>query len=83
MNKENAIDFIAAYEGGIKFFSGVGNVVGYAKTAEMVAYVIKTKGLADDVYHSSSMDFADEDGFDTYDGAWNLWENGLKLLEAQ
>jgi len=29
------------------------------------------------------MDFADEDGFDTYDGAWNLWENGLKLLEAQ
>ena len=80
MTKENAVDFIAAHNGGIVFYSGVGNNVGFAKTAEMVAYIIKTKGIADAVYHSSTMDFADEEGFDTYDGAWNLWEAGMELV---
>ena len=73
------IDFITAKNGGIEFFAGVGNPVGFAKTPNMVAYIIKTKGLGD-VYHSSTMDFADEEGFDTYDGAWKLWEKGLELV---
>ena len=73
------IDFITAKNGGIQFFAGVGNPVGFAKTPNMVAYIIKTKGLGD-VYHSSTMDFADEEGFDTYDGAWKLWEKGLELV---
>ena len=49
---------------------------------KMVAYVVQTKGLAESVFHSSSMDFADEEGFDTYDGAWKLWEtwNGVSVM---
>ena len=80
MTNENAIDFIAAQDGGIQFFSGVGNQVGFATTPKMVAYVVQTKGLAESVFHSSSMDFADEEGFDTYDGAWKLWEAGMELV---
>jgi len=73
------IDFIGARDGGIEFYAGVGNPVGFATTPKMVAYIVKTKGLGT-VYHSSSMDFADEYGFDTYDGAWKLWETGLELV---
>jgi len=79
------IDFISADNGGIKFYGGRDDVamelncVGFAKTAEMVNYIIKTRGLADRVMHSSSMDFADEYGFDNHDGAWILWQDGYEL----
>ena len=54
-------------------YSGVGNVVGWGKTAKHIAYVIATHGLADAVFGGSTMDFADEEGFDHYDGAKILW----------
>jgi len=79
------IDFISAENGGIKFYGGRDDVamelncVGFAKTAEMVNYIIKTRGLADRVMHSSSMDFADEYGFDNHDDAWILWQDGYEL----
>ena len=73
------IDYINAYKGGIKMYSGVGNVVGCGKTAKHIAYVIATHGLADTVYGGSSMDFADEDGFDHYDGAKELWNEALGM----
>lgn len=79
MTNQNEIDFIAAHNGGIQMFSGEG-VVGYANTADMIAYVVKTKGLSNGAMHSSSMDFADEEGFDTYDGAWKLWNAGMELV---
>ena len=43
------IDYINAENGGIKMYSGVGNVVGWGKTAKHIAYVIATHGLADAV----------------------------------
>ena len=55
------------------------NCVGFAKTPEMVNYIIKTRGLANQVMHSSSMDFADVYGFDKHDGAWILWQDGVEL----
>lgn len=79
------IDFISADNGGISFYAGRDDVamelncVGFAKTPEMVNYIIKTRGLADRVMHSSSMDFADEYGFDNHDGAWILWQDGYEL----
>ena len=63
------IDFISAEDGGIKFYGGRDDVamklscIGFAKTPEMVNYIIKDRGLANQVMHSSSMDFADEYGF--------------------
>ena len=76
------IDYINAENGGIKMYSGVGNVVGWGKTAKHIAYVIATHGLADAVYGGSSMDFADEEGFDHYDGAKLLWDEALAMAEV-
>ena len=79
------IDFISADNGGIKFYGGRDDVamelnpVGFAKTPEMVNYIIKTRGLADRVMHSSSMDFASEYGFANNDDAWILWQDGVEL----
>ena len=79
------IDFISAENGGIKFYGGRDDVamelnpVGFAKTPEMVNYIIKTRGLADRVMHSSSMDFASEYGFANNDDAWILWQDGYEL----
>ena len=56
MTKENQIDFIAAHNGGIQLFSNNG-IVGFAKTADALAYMLKTKGFGD-VFHSSSMEIA-------------------------
>ena len=79
MTKENQIDFIAAHNGGIQLFANNG-IVGFAKTADALAYMLKTKGFGD-VYHSSSMDFADEEGFENADDARILMEEGFKLME--
>ena len=76
------IDYINAENGGIKMYSGVGNVVGWGKTAKHIAYVIATHGLADAVFGGSSMDFADEEGFDHYDGAKILWNEALAMAEV-
>ena len=78
--KENAIRFIAAHKGGIQMFSNPGELVAWAKTPEMIAYALRTKGADDIIMGSSSMDFADEEGFDTYDGAWKLWNAGMELV---
>jgi hypothetical protein len=43
--------------------------------------VIATHGLADAVFGGSSMDFADEEGFDHYDGAKILWDEALAMAE--
>ena len=79
MSKQNEIEFISAFKGGIKMFSGEG-VVGYGDTAEMIAYVLKTKGLSSGASHSSSMDFADEEGFENHDDAWKLWNHAMELV---
>ena len=79
MTNQNEIDFIAAHEGGIQMFSGEG-IIGFGDTAEMIAYVLKTKGLSSGASHSSSMDFADEEGFENHDDAWKLWNDAMELV---
>ena len=44
------IDYVNADNGGIKMYSGVGNVVGWGKPAKHIAYVIATHCLADAVF---------------------------------
>ena len=79
MTNQNEIGFITAHEGGIQMFSGEG-VVGWGNTADMIAYVIKTKGIAETVMGSSSIDFASEEGFATDNGAKLLWAQSLELV---
>jgi hypothetical protein len=76
------IDFITAKNSGIEMYSDMG-VVGFAKTAKAIAYIAETKGLASTVYTSSSMDFADEEGFNTADGALTLWNEAMKIVERK
>ena len=75
----NQVDFINAHNGGIQMWSNLG-LVGWGNTPESVAYVLNTKGIAEVVHGSSSMDFASEEGFATDDGAKLLWEQSLELV---
>ena len=77
---QNQVDFIGAHNGGIQMFSGVGNLVGWGNSPESVAYVLNTKGIAETVMGSSSMDFASEEGFDSDDGASFLFKKALELV---
>ena len=74
------IDYVDAYNGGIKMYAGVGNLKGWSKTAKGVAYTLKTCGIGDAIMGDSSMDFASEDGFKTDDGAMLLLKRALELV---
>ena len=71
--------FISANNGGIEVGIGPGNTVGFAKTPKMLAYILDTKKIYGSVMFTSSMDFADEYGFDHYDGAKDLWNNAVEM----
>ena len=62
------IDHVAAHDGGIECFAGLGNKVGYAKTAEALAQIFAQHGLAQVCSASSSVDFCSEYGFPVVDG---------------
>ena len=53
MFKENGIDYITAHNGGIQMYAGLGNLVGWGKTAKHIAYVCETKGLKGDTVATS------------------------------
>ena len=72
------IEFIAAENGGVEFYDGL---VGFAKTAQMVAYILQTHGM-EEAWMSSSMDFANEYGFATAEGAKELLQEGIDLYNA-
>tara|TARA_R100001015_G_C4548121_1_gene110622 strand:- start:295 stop:639 length:345 start_codon:yes stop_codon:yes gene_type:complete len=74
--KENAIRFIAAHKGGVQMFSNPGELVAWAKTPEMIAYALRTKGADEIIMGSSSMDFASEEGFKNDEDATILWDKG-------
>ena len=75
----NPIRFIAAHKGGIQMFSNPGELVAWAKTPEMIAYALRTKGADDIIMGSSSMDFASEEGFENDEDATILWDEGYNM----
>jgi hypothetical protein len=76
------ISYISAHEGGIQLHDDNG-IVGYSTKADTLAYIMGTHGMADTVMGSSSMDFADEYGFKTADGAMKLYEEAVSLYNWQ
>jgi hypothetical protein len=74
------INYLEAYNGGIKMFAGTFNLKGWSKTAEGIAYTLKTCGIGETIMGSSSMDFASEEGFETDDGAMLLLKRALELV---
>ena len=73
------IDYIAAHNGGIKMFADGTNLKGWGKTAEAIAYTLKTVGLAHTVMGSSTMDFASEEGFENDGDARELWDEAIGI----
>ena len=71
------IDYISADNGGLALSAG--NVTVRANTAEAIAEAMIDHGLAETVMGSSSMDFASENGFETDDGALNMWNEAIGI----
>ena len=78
--------FISANNGGIEVGIGVGNKVGFAKTAKMLKYILETKNInvfEDRLFFSSSMDFANEYGFETHDGAKEIFYSAQRMIQDE
>jgi len=73
------ITFITAKNGSLEFFKGE-TVIGTSATVKETAAMIATHGIESGCNLSSSMDFADEYGFENYDDAWNLFEAAMELV---
>ena len=77
--------FISANNGGLEIYKGAGNLIaGNIQTAKTFKYVMETHNIdvnKDIIYYTSSMDFADEVGFEHYGDAKRLAEEGLELIE--
>ena len=84
MTKESV--FIDAQNGGIGVYIGAGNKVGFAKTAKTLKYILDTKKVnvfEDDIFFTSSMDFAHEEGFADQDGAKELFYSAQELIKDE
>ena len=72
--------FIDAVEGAkVAVFKGAGNQIGAASTPKMLAYILDTHNIQGEVYYCSTMDFADEVGFATHDGAKILVDEAVGM----
>lgn len=72
------INFVTAKNGKIELMSDKTVVVSSVDVEELTN-VMYDHGLADSVYHSSSMDFASEDGFENDGDAWVIFDEALKM----
>ena len=82
MTKETV--FIDADNGGVGVYIGAGNKVGWAKTARTLKYILETKNVnvfKDRLFFSSSIDFADEYGFATHDGAKDILYTAQNMIQ--
>lgn len=52
----------------------------WSKNVDELVSFVKEKGMASEIFGSSSMDFADEEGFETQDGADLLWDRVIESL---
>ena len=75
----NETIFIDAENGGISVYIGVGNEVGRAKTAKMLAYILDTHKIFGEVMFCSSMDFATEVGFADDGDARKLFNDAVEM----
>ena len=72
------INFVTAKNGKIELMSDKTVVVSSVDVEELTN-TMYDHGLADSVYHSSSMDFASEDGFENDGDAWFIFDDAVKV----
>ena len=74
------VTFITARDGRVQFIAGDVHV-GEGSTAKELAAVIKFQSLdLDGAYFSSTMDFADEEGFENHDDAKKLLTSAISMV---
>ena len=80
MTNQKETIFIDAIEGAqVAVFKGAGNQIGAASTPKMLAYILDTHNIQGNVFYCSTMDFADEVGFATHDGAKKIWDAAMAM----
>lgn len=77
------IDYITALNGGIAVFENFHNELGWASDVNELADLLIKHGASYDVMGSSSMDFADEYGFDSRNGAVDLWVEAMGIYTEE
>lgn len=76
INNETGIYYLSADMGGLTLTTQ-DEVKFWSKNVVELAKFVKEKGLATTIYGSSSMDFAEEYGFDYNDAAQDMWNDVL------
>ena len=72
--------FIDAIEGAkVAVFKGAGNMIGTAKDAKMLAYILDTHKIFGEVMFCSTMDFATEAGFADDGDARKLFDDAVAI----
>tara|TARA_R100000988_G_C3988814_1_gene161400 strand:- start:844 stop:1203 length:360 start_codon:yes stop_codon:yes gene_type:complete len=72
------INFVTAKNGKVELMADK-TVVASSEDASVLANVMYDHGMADAVFHSSSMDFASEDGFENDGDAWVIFDDAVKV----
>lgn len=72
------INFVTAKNGKVELMT-YNRVVASSEDASALANVMCDHGMADSVFHSSSMDFASEDGFENDGDAWVIFDDAVKV----
>ena len=80
MKGDVMIKFVSADNGFIELSTDAGGVIARVNTAESVAYVVNMYGYTG-AYYSSSMDFADEEGFEYASQAKEIFEAGVEMAQ--
>ncbi|MGI9526646.1 MAG: hypothetical protein ACR2MS_06020 [Weeksellaceae bacterium] len=76
IDDQTGVWFLGADYGGLSLTTRDGDRM-WSKSVSDLAEFVREKGIASTVMGSSTMDFADEEGFDTYDGAEEMWKDVL------
>ena len=80
MTNQNETIFIDAIEGAkVAVFKGAGNMIGTAKDAKMLAYILDTHKIFGEVMFCSTMDFATEAGFADDGDARKLFDDAVGM----
>lgn len=78
--KDTGINFLSAVNGGLELSNEGRSEVFWSKSVSDIVEFVREVGMAPVIYGSSTMDFADEEGFDHYDGANEMWNQVVEAL---
>jgi len=77
------IDYLSASDGKIQLWDD-GDIIASSSDAKQLGILLHAcGGIADEVFASSSMDFASEEGFVTDQAAFELFESAVEIFNSK